>query len=70
MQILARMLADPTRYGEMVIKIQAGQIVHVHESQDHKPPKKIAGNTNQKGQRDKQGITSMGPTPRQEWGEA
>jgi hypothetical protein len=43
LKLLRTMTGDKGRYGTLVIKVQAGEIVHANETVDHKPPIKPGG---------------------------
>ena len=40
LSILRPMLGDKNRYGDLVIKVQAGKVTNIHEGKNHKPPAK------------------------------
>lgn len=39
--VIRPMLGDPARYGDVVIQVQAGQVVHVNRGEGLKPPPKV-----------------------------
>ncbi|MFZ2950902.1 MAG: hypothetical protein WA003_15615 [Desulfuromonadaceae bacterium] len=39
--VIRPMLSDPLWHGEAVIKVQAGQVVHVNRGEGMKPPERV-----------------------------